>query len=527
MSCLTNLKIKYKLLTLTSLLVLVALIMTAVGIRNAYQSTQSFQTFYVSNMVPMSHLDTCRTEMVRGSYRAALHVQVPGEDKQKLDQEVQASDQSFDQAWAKYASNLSSDIERINAPLYLQVVKDFRIERDRAMAISRQGDHPKALEVLRKRAHPLLTQSAKIQMLLAEDNLRQVEESIKANQSHFRRDTTLSIVIVAIGLLASFVTGTLVVRMIVHAIQEVQATLSRVADGDLRSKATVLSKDELGAMGETLNGMVDRLSHLMQGVRQGVEGVASGATQLSASAEEMATTSNEIAKSVEAQRQGSEAMVSAVGSLSASIEAVNQGAQASLARLEEAQKATLRGDQAGQATHKAMQGITQTAEQIAKAVMVIQEIAQQTNLLSLNAAIEAAKAGEHGKGFAVVAEEVRKLAERSSVSAKEISRYIEEANQAISQGSSTVGTTVDTLKHIRLLLDEFASSTLQAATATAEQTQAGQRVAGQVEGNARETASVASAITEMSATTHEVARTSADLHQLAEGLQAQVETFKL
>jgi len=219
-------------------------------------------------------------------------------------------------------------------------------------------------------------------------------------------------------------------------------------------------------------------------------------------------------------------VVAAVAELSASIDEVNHGAQASLGRLDEALEATQRGDQAGQATQEAMKGITETAGQIAKAVSVIQEIAQQTNLLSLNAAIEAAKAGEQGKGFAVVAEEVRKLAERSSVSAKEIARYISEANLAIENGSTTVATTVDILHQIRTVLDEFAASTRQAALSTGEQARAGAEVAQQVDTNSQEATSIASAITEMSASTTEVARTSSELHRLAEDLQLQVGTFR-
>ncbi|WP_005037906.1 methyl-accepting chemotaxis protein [Holophaga foetida] len=527
MQWLANLKIKHKLFLIINLLALLTIIITAFSIWNAYSNMRSFDNFYMRNMLPMSNLDVCRTELVRASYRSALHVQVSSEEKKKLDLEIEASDQSFDEAWAKYFANLSSDVERTNAPLYLEVVKEFRTARDKALAISRNGDNAKALEVLRKEAHPALTKSAKIQKVLAEDNLRQVEGAVKANHGTFKGSTTVSVILVVVGLAISFTIGILVVSTILRAVQGFQNTLGQVAAGDLRTKASIISRDELGKMGETLNGMVDQLRHLMQGVRQGVEGVASGATQLSASAEEMATTSNEIARSAETQRNGSEAMVAAVGELSASIEEVNRGAQSSLGRLEEAQEATLRGDRSGQATHEAMQGITATAGQIAKAVSVIQEIAQQTNLLSLNAAIEAAKAGEHGKGFAVVAEEVRKLAERSSVSAKEIARYIEEANQAIHNGSSTVATTVEILKQIRSVLDDFAASTRQAAAATAEQASAGNDVARQVEGNAQEAIAIASAITEMSATTSEVARTSSDLHRLAEGLQQQVSTFRI
>nr|WP_320133341.1 methyl-accepting chemotaxis protein [uncultured Holophaga sp.] len=527
MKWMTNLKIKHKISIVIGILALVSLLMTAAGIRNSYGEMKRFDTFYSTNMIPMDNLGVCRAELLRASYRAALHVQVSADQKQKLEQEIQASDESFDRAWSIYSANLSSAVERENAPLYLAAVKSFRAARDKALEISRQGDHTRALEVLRTEAHPALTNSAKIQKVLIEDNLDQVKNAIKSTHEAFRSSAITSLLIEIVGLIIAISLSLMVVGMIQRAIQSFQGTLSKVAAGDLRTKAEIYSRDELGDMGQTMNGMVDQLRSLMLEVRQGVEGVASGATELSASAEEMAATAGEIARSAETQQEGSDRMVAAVAELSASIEEVNRGAQASLGRLDEALDATQKGDQAGQATHQAMEGITETAGQIGKAVGVIQEIAQQTNLLSLNAAIEAAKAGEHGKGFAVVAEEVRKLAERSSVSAKEIARYIEEASEAIAKGSHTVDTTVHLLQQIRTVLDDFASSTRQAAAATSEQTTAGGEVARQVETSAQEAQSIASAVTQMSATTGEVARTSSDLHRLAEALLVQIGNFKV
>jgi methyl-accepting chemotaxis protein len=171
--------------------------------------------------------------------------------------------------------------------------------------------------------------------------------------------------------------------------------------------------------------------------------------------------------------------------------------------------------------------IAGTAGQISQAVEVIEEIANQTNLLSLNAAIEAAKAGEHGKGFSVVAEEVRKLAERSGSSAQQVALLITAAREAVEQGESTVGTTVGTLEAIRTGLDEFADQTRRVATATVEQARAGADVARQVEAGSQEAATVAAAIAQMTVANQEVARTAADLTRLSEALQLQVARFRL
>lgn len=322
----------------------------------------------------------------------------------------------------------------------------------------------------------------------------------------------LTVTAIILGILIAY----FITRSITLPLSEAVTVATRIASGDLTHRIDSKSTDEVGKLMQALKEMNESLSKLIHEARENSDEVSSAATEL-------ATASGQVSSSSQYQSEAASSMAAAIEEMTVSITQISEHAN-DAHRL--AIESSTRADEGGTIIHgtisdmqkiaasvtesaQTVKELAQQSEHISGIVNVIKEVAEQTNLLALNAAIEAARAGEQGRGFAVVADEVRKLAERTSQSTIEISGMISQIQEGIQRVS---GSMQDGVARVKKGVDQ-ANRAGESVTAINHDSQ---RVVSTVN-------DINAALKEQSAATNEIAKSVERIAQMAEENNAAVE----
>ncbi|WP_397450369.1 methyl-accepting chemotaxis protein [Pseudomonas sp. NA-150] len=480
------------------------------------------------------------SEMVKISYRQRtlsfrlLLNREPGVEDKTLELFKQRNEQ-IRAAQDIYEKLIQSPEERATYDQYVQKLAAYHQLENKMAALSKANQIDQLRDLINT---DLLANSDEINQVLSkliEINDRQTGETNKQSASQYSWAFKMVVALLVIATALTVLFAWLLTTSITQPLAEALAAAEDIAEGNLTHPIKITSRDEAGRLLAAMQKMQEKL-------RDTLQRISGSATQLASAAEELNAVTEESARGLQQQNQEIEQAATAVNQMTTAVEEVARNAVSTSDASKEATASAGEGRELVQKNLSAMESMTTDVQgmstviskladdsrDIGKVLDVIRGLADQTNLLALNAAIEAARAGEAGRGFAVVADEVRALAHRTQQSTSEIERMVgniqtsaESAVASISNSSSGVASTLDitkgagrALEAINAAIIEINQRNLVIASAAEEQAQVAREVDRNL-GNIRDLSVQSSTgADQTSAASGELSRLALDLNNL-------------
>ena len=537
-----DLKIGAKLMASFLIVTAMAAVIGFIGITKIRSVAKSGEELYAVNTIPILHLGEISTAYNR--IRINLRDLLLDDNKANQGHYVETIKdlrKDIDETMPKFEKQIHSKEMQEQWATFKDTFAKFVTIQENILRLELEGKMDEARSIMNKECGP----AAKIingSVAKMEEGLAaEAKEKNEKNAATAKSAIVMSVIVVAIGVLLAVGLGIFISRSINNPLKKSVDFAKSVADGDLSQRIDLNRKDEIGDLTTALNGMVGNLTKVIENVKTAANNVASASTQLYSTAEQLATGSEEVASQASTVATSAEEMAATSTEIARNSGMAAEGskhANDSATTGANVVKATVDGmnriAERVKDTAKTVESLGSRSDQIGEIVGTIEDIADQTNLLALNAAIEAARAGEQGRGFAVVADEVRALAERTTKATKEIAQMIkaiqhetkgavqsmEEGVKEVGKGTEEAAKSGQALQDILNQINSVTAQINQIASSAGQQTNTTTEISNNIN-------KITNVVTEAAKGAQESARAAATLSTLAEEVLKIVGQFKL
>ena len=457
-------KVRTKITAIISMAVVVALAVGSGGLLALRKTGDQFGSLYNTSLLPIVEVTG-----VRGLFnenRTLLNralIQGTPEALTSQQAAVALNIKKMDELWNQYyPAQVSSDEEKAAADRFIGSRTIARNLVGQAEALMAAGKHEQAKQLMLDTLGPAYTEEGKNIEAIVAINEKQAKQSFDASQAIETQAQVAVAVAITLGAITLIIAGLYLSRSIMRPLLKARTLAEQISKGELNHALEVDGRDELSDTLRSLAAMDRQLTDIVRKVRDNANQVTHSARDISAGTDDLSSRTQEQASSLEETAASMEEMT-------ATVRQNAEGASHAQTLTSSLRDDALSTRKVALEAVEAMSRITDASQDISEIAVLIDEIAFQTNLLALNAAVEAARAGEHGRGFAVVAAEVRSLAQRSAVAAKDIKALISETTERVTLGSVLVARTGTALAQMESGAVEVSGIVSEIAAASTQQ----------------------------------------------------------
>ncbi|MCQ4638210.1 methyl-accepting chemotaxis protein [Anaerovorax odorimutans] len=553
-------KLKSRMLLSYAVIVVICLTASITALFMLNKIGNNMASFYDNNYTVTVNVWLARKEMQAA--RADILSAIMAPDKNEAENSIKEASNSLGnmrKTFPVIRKSFKGDLAMVDQVDSL--LQQAIVHRDQVFDLIEAGKREEAYQILESSYVPILDQMADTLKAIAdvagENALLMVKEGERAQ-------TTVIIivsVVLVLSIMLALLFGLYIIKSIRRPVKEIEDAAQKLAKGELDGALiTYTSKDELGRLSNSIQdlinyqktiiedidymlgsmsegdfrvkskvkdyyrGQYDRILISMRGlcgslssillqINQSAKQVADGSEQISSGAQALALGAAEQAGSVEE-------LAAAVNNISQHVKETEENANDARVQTDQAGAQVATSNQQMQKMILAMKEISEKSNQIDKIIKTIEDIAFQTNILALNASVEAARVGEAGEGFAVVAKEIRNLADRISIASKNTTTLIKETVAAVDKGKTVAHTTAEALADVVESTKQVVRTVDMIASATQYQSESISHITDEVE-------QISNVVQNNSATSEELAAASEDLSSQAQVLEKLVSQFKI